>query len=339
MLITRTDIAKRVGVSVATVSYVLNGRPGVSQKTARRVEMAARELEYRPKLGLRGLRETKGLTIAFAFNFPSRSVTHDISYHELFFHVSFAAHMQDCTLIAHPSLSGTRPVKEILSELKARGVDGVLLGSDLTDEDLETLSETDIPTFLVARRHTFNHVGCMLGDDKAGCTRVTRLLLGLGHRDIVFVGLNNRETSQWRLDGFLAAMNDADIEVPPERIISCPYEMTDGEAIGQRLATQGQLPTAIVTSSDVIAMGVISGLRKHGVEVPEQVSITGFGNWNVTEFLAKPLTTVDTMVEQQGMVAMSQLIRMINDPAAKGHEVLVPTRVIQRDTCIPPRKD
>ncbi|KKL17768.1 hypothetical protein LCGC14_2482220, partial [marine sediment metagenome] len=225
MTITRADIAKQAGVSVATVSYVLNGRPGISQKTTRRVEMVARELEYRPRLGIRGLRKTKRLTIAFAFNFSSRRMVHDISCHELFFHVSFAAHMQDCTLITHPSLSGARPVREIMSELKVRDVDGVLLGSNLTEGDLESLSETKMPTILLGRRHTFNHVGCVLGDDKAGCTRVTRLLLGLGHRDIVFVGLNKRETSQCRLDGFLAAMNDADIDVPPERIISCPYEI------------------------------------------------------------------------------------------------------------------
>jgi alanine racemase len=185
----------------------------------------------------------------------------------------------------------------------------------------------------------------VLVDDEGGARLAAEHLLGLGHRDVLVMGIeaalgetDDEGVAGRRLAGYRGALADRGIELPFDRIVRPPAAIEGGEAAFLRVWSRGDRPTAVLCMSDATATGVLAAARRLGVRVPEELSIVGFDDLPLTRFTDPPLTTVHQPVRRKGEVAASMLLEALRRPSADDQDqvlVLETRLVVRRSTAAP----
>lgn len=332
MAVTIYDIAKRVKTSAVTVSLALRDSHRVSDATKRKIKSVAEELGYRPNPLACGLVGAKTKTIAFVFNFPSEDMGHDISYMELFHVISQEASRQNYKLFVHSSTTA-KPIDEVYYEVSRYGVDGIVLGTNINnDKDRKALDEAILPTVLLAREYSSEKVTCLIYGDTGGAVQAVDHLVGLGHTRIAFAGRNPIEACTRRYQGYVSALEKTGIEVDKSLVFDSHWDVESGERIGLRIAAMQNRPTAVLATTDLMAIGVISGLRQAGLSVPKDISVIGFDNLHLSRFSVPHLTTVDMDRAAIAKAAMGSLLEMIDDSSDILQQKLIPSKLIVRES-------
>lgn len=331
MAVTIYDIAKEVNTSAVTVSLALRGSKRVSKNTRERIENVAQRLGYQPNPLARGLIGAKTKSIAFVFNFPSDHFAHDLSYMELFHAVSVVASKNDYKLFVHSSTKA-RPIKEVFADVRPYGVDGLILGSNIVDaNDSKALENAPIPTVILGRDFCSEKVSCLVYGGQDGSREAVRHLFGLGHKRIVFAGKNKVEASKRRFDGYVEALEECGLGYDSDLIIESEWNVENGELAGEKIAKMNPLPTAVIATTDLMAIGVIAGLRAGGLNVPDDVSVVGFDNLHISEYSIPSLTSVDLRRDLIAKNSMELLLEMVNKKAA-GQRREIPSTLFLRDS-------
>ena len=321
--VTIRDVASHAGVSIATVSRVLRGTTPVTPATRDRVLAAVSELGFRPSALGRSLAE--GRHAANGIVFPDLSGPYYaevvLGYEEM------AGELGRSVLIL--STHGRDAAPDMVRELAGR-VDGlVVLGRTVSDDVIEEIAQRGIPVVVLARPAP-SAVDSVKAENDESAHRLTEHLIGHGCRRFVFLGdVNRSPDSMERWSGFRAALERAGI-APPDEPRGVGLREEEGLRAADDLAA-GELPDAVVCANDEVALGLIEGLRRAGVQVPGQVAVTGWDDVMAARYAG--LTTVRQPMRALGAHAARLLdIRIRGDAEAPRHEVL-PTELVIRDSC------
>lgn len=325
------DVAARAGVSVATVSYVLNGKKKVSEQTKNIVLDVIQELEYVPDLNARGLsrKDTKligvvvpqtepGSTLVFRNNFYSE-ILESIEYHARQYGY-------------HVLISATDVTEDYLNLIRERNLDGVIIIGTYQNAFLEQLRQIDIPIVLVDSYCKYDGFHEIRIDDMESSYMATRYVLEAGHRQIGLVCglLHENGVMQKRFKGYQKALAEFGIPCKEGYIFEETVDYDSGVAIAQKIAKEHRELTALVATADVFAIGLIKGFYEAGVRVPEDISVMGFDDLDISAYLTPGLTTVRQEISFKGERAIELLVQNMADKTMKKAEEVLPVTLVER---------
>ncbi|RCV51160.1 LacI family DNA-binding transcriptional regulator [Marinitenerispora sediminis] len=325
-----SDVARRAGVSLSTVSRALRGAPGVSPAVRAKVARAAAELSYVVSRDASSL--VTGATGRVAAIVPF--------LRPWFFGAALAGISAELRAAGLDMLVYEVGDAEGLdSYVRAlplrRNVDAVIAVSlDLDDRETKQLDEIGVPVVYCSQRAEGRP--SVFIDNAAAAAAATRFLLNLGHRRIAYVQSRDETGFSWisrhRRDGYLQAMAEAGAEAV---VVTERDGPRGGAAAAARLLGAPNPPTALFAESDDVAMGALGVLRRSRVPVPEAVSVVGFDNHDVAEVL--DLTTVAQPVSELGAAAARLAARLLRGGADPAEHVLLPTELVVRRSASAPR--
>lgn len=305
--VTMRDVAKLAGVSVATVSTVVNGSASVSPENTRRVVEAMAALEYRPDQLARSLKLGKSFVIG--------AVVPDITnlfYPEVVRGVEEAADGEGYSVILCNSNEDPARESRHLEMLRSRRVDGVLLAPCAAAAAYGSMGAWRVPLVFVDRvPDTPKH--CSISTDNAGAAcQATRYLIGLGHRRIAAIAGNVQlSPHRDRLEGFRRAMAGAGLPVREDHVRLGTQRIESGYQAARELLTAGNPPTAILSTNNRMLLGVMEALADLNLPCPGRVSVVGFDEYAWTRHHTPTLTVVAQDSFGMGRRAMEMLLRRI----------------------------
>lgn len=324
------DVAREAGVSIATVSRVLNNIDVVNEDTKKRVVEAIKELGYRPNIIARSLKTQRTKTIGILIP--------DISsqfYPDIVRGAEDVSNIYDYNVILCNSDFDDKKEKEYLRVLKEKMVDGVIyMSSSLNDEILDLINELNLRTILVETKDKNGLFPSVTIDNVLATYEGTKHLTDKGFKKIAFIGVNKATMNAWgeRCIGFEKAMKEAKLEVDEDLVYFDTLRVKTGIDGVQKFLDNKKTFDAIVCASDEIAMGAINTLRENGVKVPEQVSVIGFNNNYVGSIFYPKLTTISQPSYDMGSVAMRMLIKILNNKELEEKHFVLGHEFIKRDS-------
>jgi DNA-binding LacI/PurR family transcriptional regulator len=323
-------VAQLAGVSVPTVSKVINGRSDVSPDTRRRVEAVIQEWGYQ-----RTRRPTRAAhLIEMVFN----GLDSEWAL-EIVMGAERVARENDLALVITEMQGRHRPDRGWIEGVLARQPTGLLaVLVDLTEAQRTQLKSRDIPLVVVDPTGEPLHDTPSVGATNwSGGLAATRHLLGLGHTRIaVIAGPEDILCSRARLDGYRAAMDSAGVEVDPALVCFGDFSVEDGVAYARELLGLPQRPTAIITGNDLQALGVYQAAREARLHIPEDLSVVGFDDLPVARWVGPPLTTVRQPLAEMAMAAARLVLRLANGEQPSQTRIELSTELIIRESTAPP---
>ena len=339
MKATITDVAKRAGVSMKTVSRVLNNEPNVAEKTRAHVKAIADELRYSPNLAARGLATSKSYLLALIYDNPSPNYISHIQRGAIDACREAGYHLVVEPLSLPESSSHDEKVKIVQSVLDRLPVDGVILTPPLSDSGavLEVLTELNVKCVRVAPKNggTQAFVGM---DDETASYQMTQHLLERGHKKIAFVlGHVDHAATSLRYAGYLRAMKEAGLAVLDDLVVQGDFSFESGAAAAHQLLTKSdaEKPTAIFASNDDMAAAVISVAGQMGLDVPGSLSVCGFDDTPLARVIWPALTTVRQPIYKMGHQAAKELVRRSDEESEKGQ--ILDFEIMLRDSVSYPK--
>lgn len=324
--LTLSDIAALAGVSRSAASRALDKRAPVKGARADRVREIAALHGYVPNSWAANLRRQRTGLIGVVV--PRLTDTVMAMLYEAIVECASERGYQATVVTTNDD-----PVKELQRgrALLAQRVDGFILTTartDGADPFLIELKEQSIPYALALRTDGAASPSAVI-DDHMGASLATRHLLELGHRRIAFIGGPvHASSSQAREAGYRTAMADAGESIAPELVYASNFSVEAGLDIGQRLLALADVPTAVVTANDSLALGLMSAAQRQGIRVPDELSLVGYNDTPLAARLAVPLTSVRVPFNE---VAASAL-RLLLDPGAQSAAPVKPQLIVRDST-------
>ena len=331
-MVSMKDIAKKCGVSVATVSKALNGQKDISPETRQRICAAAEEMGYMASSAARALKTNRSYNLGMLFVDENRSGLG----HEYFstilegFKAEAESHGYDITFIN--SHVGDEP-NSYVKHCRYRGLDGIVIACvNFTDPRILALVESNIP--LVTIDHVFEGHTAVLSDNVNGVDTLVRYAWKKGHRKIAYLHGEDSAVTRGRLTGFRQACADLGLKIPAEYIIPCVYHDPDlCEQATRKLLQLPDPPTCILFPDDFSFIGGHNAMMEAGITIPalnpggRAISVLGYDGINLARMMH--LTTYTQNAYTIGRVAAERLIRTIEDPGTPARQVLVSGELLE----------
>lgn len=304
------DVAERAGVSIKTVSRVVNREPNVREEMVLRVQQAVAELDYRPNFSARNLAGRKAYLIALTYDNPSASYLMGIQDGAL-----RACRQLGYSVLLHPcAYDSPTLVEDLLALVRERRPTGLVLTPPLSDSSrlLDLLDSKEIDYVCIGSIDTQHRGPIVRADDQRGAYEVTSYLLNLGHRRIAFIqGHPAHLAAQTRTEGFLQAHRDHGVEPDSQLIVQGAFTFDSGMECARVLLTRRPLPTAIFAANDEMAAGVLHVAHDLGIQVPAQLSVVGFDDVPTARRVWPSLTTVRQPIKAMAEMAVEVLVNFI----------------------------
>ena len=321
------DVAKAAGVSVSTVSRVLNAKTDVASDTQDRVQAAIDQMGYTSNLAARSMRSRRKNLLGLVV--PDIGLPYSI---EVMKGVNRAIAESSFDLLVYTTgdirKSGAPSHEQYYISLLNNSVtDGVLIVASAAAEFI-----TDSPIVSVDPHMVNPNYPSIQGMNHQGAVDAVKYLIGLGHRRIGFIGGRPEIASAiLRLNGYLDAHKEAGISVDDALMIPGDFTTETGYQRGLTLLTMKDPPTAIFAANDQSAIGVFQAAEELKLRIPEDVSIVGFDNISEAKYLG--LTTIDQALAEMGYVAIHMLIRLVNKETLASQTYEMPTKLVVRNSC------
>jgi DNA-binding LacI/PurR family transcriptional regulator len=332
------EVAARSGVSVATVSNVLQNKSHLySPETAERVWQAVRELGYRPSSVARSLIRQRTDTIGVILEERQELVLDPYVMGVLEGMLEYTVPRNYPIKIV--SMLYQQSPDSFLAHVDDGSVDGVVLVAPRTySAALQWAQESGIPAVVVGSTPPDTPLPCVDVDDGAAIYQAVRWLIELGHRRIGHIaGPQTQWSGKRRLQAYHHAMRDAGIEVKPDWIAEGIYTPPSGKEAMERLLQVSPPLTAVVCGNDWMAMGAMEAIYQKGLRVPEDISIIGFDDIDTAQWVTPPLTTMRQPTRQIGAKAAELLINQI-ETGKRGNEIaLFSAEMVVRQSVAPPK--
>ena len=330
MAATMQDVAQRAGVSIKTVSNVVNGYPYIRESTRQRVLDAIQELDYQVNAAARNLRTGRTGIIALAL--PELSLPY---FAELADAVIEAADQQGLTVIIEQHGGRRERELDVLSGVRRHLTDGLIYSPLALGEGDEAHLEVDFPLVLLGERIFHDPVDHVTMDNVEAARAATSYLLGLGRRRIAVIGVHPGEvigSAGLRLRGHLAALAEAGIEADDALLgpAGLWHRATGAQAMADMLDA-GVRPDAVFGLNDALALGAMHELQLRGLRIPEDVAVVGFDDIDEGAYANPALTTVDPGREQIARTAVEMLAARIGARGDReAHRVIADYSVVVR---------
>lgn len=333
--LTIKDIAQLANVSVSTVSNVLNGTGRPSKETSEKVLKIVRQTKFNLNASARTLRRRTSHIIGVLV--PSLG-THDVFDLNPFYwefvngvRVTVEAHGYDVIL-------KTVDVNADVSILLHRDLDGIIVvGAYDNNPFTESVIAAEIPAVFVDSYLTFDHVNTVNLDNRFGAYLAVRHLLGLGHRHITFIGgqLRSNGIDDERYQGYRHAIHENGEETEAE-VIEAEVSLEGGRTTAHQMVYSGHRCTGIVTTSDVLAIGLIKGFYECGINVPRDISIVGFDDIEYSGYTIPALTTIHQDVFERAREASRLLLQVVDrKDGDDAQQIRVQPRLVVRESTAP----
>ncbi len=305
------DVAAEAGVSMKTVSRVLNHEPNVAESTRVRVEAAVEKLRYKPHPSARTLAGRRSYLVAMLYDNPSSNYLMEV---ELGLLDACKAHHYN--LMLAPLVYDARDIVDTVEALIEQSrLDGVVLTPPITDDPalLARLDELDVPYSSISAMAPNRRVGVTV-DEQSAVREMVGHLVGLGHRRIAHIkGHAAHGATGWRLAGYRDGLREAGIRFDPALVVDGEFSHESGFEAATRLLALAKPPTAIFAGNDDMAAGVICAAYELGLQVPRDVSVCGFDDTPISRHIYPALTTVRQPTREMGRLAGEELLKTIRD--------------------------
>ncbi len=306
------DVARLAGVSVATVSAVINGNVPVSPKRTELVRSAMAQLQYQPDERARILRTGRSRTLGVVVP----DVTNPF-YPEILRDFEHAARAQGYSVLLCDSENSSEQEKAHLMQLAARRVDGALVACVSSLSTYDWLEGRNFPVVFFERIPIAGRFNAVSTNHRAAALEATRHFIGLGHRQIAFfLGDPALSSNSARVEGFREGMSGSGLAVSPEGVSSALYTVENAAARAAILLTGPQRPTAILCSNSVLLLGVARAARDLGLRCPKDLSIMCFDSPSWTAHYPPPITTMAQPTAEIASAAIGMILDQIGRPPA-----------------------
>lgn len=328
---TLEDVAQRAHVSRQTISRVINGKGEIRESTRQRVLDAIRELGYRPNAHARTLASNKSSNIAL--------VVPDIAqpfYPEIARGVEDGAyHAGYSVFLCHTARDPQREL-QALERLRGHRIAGAIIcNSRLDDETLERTLIGGFSVVLVNRELPNGYATVIWPGYDTGGTMATEHLLTLGRRRIVYLGFDiDTKADNDRRQGYRAALEHAGIPFDPARVLCAPNTFQGGYTAMDALVRQKVVADGLFASTDVMAIGAMRYAATHGIRIPEEIAVIGFGGSDIASMVTPALSTIAVPLYTIGVTAVQELLDLINGKGEEQRHIHTePTLLVRGSSC------
>ena len=334
-MITLKEIAAEAGVSVMTVSNVIhNNLARVSPETAEKIRAILEKHHYVPNMAARSLISKASHIVAVLL--PLWNETADSMLLD-----PYTGQMAGLleTLLREKEyyvmMCSFQTVDQVLAIQRTWQIDGSILVVPHSDHITHELVERSVSPLVVIDR-CFDDLKmlsvCL--DDRKGCYLSTRHLLEMGHRSIGFASplISGSEVVRQRFQGYREALAEFGAEFNPNWVFDDYYHQEGGERVGEMILAMNHRPTAIVTTEDLVACGIIKACQAGGMRVPEDMSVVGFDNSSPSRLITPGLTTVAQDVRKKAEEVVQMLMKAIRDPKHVNDHVLLDVELVHRQS-------
>lgn len=337
MKATINDVAKLSGVSIKTVSRVMNNEPSVRQLTREKVQAVVKELNYQPNLAARNLAGTKSYTVAYIYDNPNAYYIIDMQEGIL-----AACRQQGFELLINPCDSKKENItEEIINTIKHARIAGVVLTPPFSErpEFVKRITELDVKVVRIMSGDVAPDElsPCVMVNDREAAQTITQHLIDLGHKNIAFIagGAEHMSTIE-RYKGYRRALKANHIEFKKNLVIEGEYSFESGVNGAKQLMAEevslDERPSAIFSCNDEIAAGALFAARLMNIKIPEQLSIAGFENSPFSRQTWPKLTTADQPNKQIAKDAASLLISQVRKQQNKNITSQYVPQLVVRDS-------
>lgn len=305
--VTINDVAAAAGVSIKTVSRIINREPNVRPATQQKVQQVIDALDYRPSPSARSLAGNHSYNIGLVYSNPTPSYVHEVQNGVL-----TICREEGYDLLIHPCDHESAGLcNEIASLHRQHKVDGLILTPPITDHQqlVATLMEQNTPIASISPIDQNSSIPYVHTNEQEAAYQLTQHLISLGHRRIGFIlGPQDHVASTLRLAGFKQALEEANISLDARYLAQGQFNFESGKECTQSLLALVPRPTAIFASNDTMAAGAMMVAHKRGLTLPEELSIVGFDDSPTASRLWPTLTTVKLPIRQLAQNATKILI-------------------------------
>jgi LacI family transcriptional regulator len=329
------EVANEAGVSIATVSYVVNNKQGIklASDTEEKVKHAIKKLGYVPNLSARILANNKsnmiGVVIPQTEN-EKAFMLHNPFYSEFLSSFEYKAR----TAEYHVLISGTNADERYIDIAQKRNLDGIVILGAYPKDVLNDLKESKIPIVLVDTYMSDGYFNAIGTNDKQGAYEATKFLISKGHKNITVVtgSVEEHGVNQERLDGYKKALTDSGIAINENYIFTGTVSYEYGEKVAERMKELSSEITAVFCTADILALGLLKGLHKLHISVPKDISVMGFDDIYLADLITPSLTTVKQNITSKGECAAKMIIDLAEDKIKEKQMLFVPMEIIERES-------
>lgn len=328
------DVAKMAGVSIATVSFVINKKKSISIETKNRVLKAIKALDYHPSRSAIDLVSGKTGNIGFILT-DDHFLRTEPFYTRIFLGAEFEARNEGYYIILtsiSPDFNDQDPLPRFILN---KSVDGVIIAGKIPSVLIERISSYGLPTVYIDYVPPTNCCSLVLIDNIQGGLIATNHLISLGHKNIAFIGGDIKHPSlSDRLNGYKQALNNANIPIRNNLIIiDAKYpDRQNGYDSAKKLFTKDKNVTAVFAGNDAMGIGILHYLKENGYRVPDDISLIGFDDVEADLMLNPPLSTIRVPKIEMGSEALKLIANIIKNKKALNKKILVPVELIKRES-------
>ena len=332
------DVAALAGVSMKTVSRVMNNEPNVRPATRAKVQAAVAELNYHPNMSARSLAGNRSYLLGLLYGIPSAHYVLDIQEGVL-----DVCRPQGYELLVHPcNHQDPNLVDEVVDLVRNKRIDGIMVTPPISDQMalLNNLKKAGVPFVRVAPTESKNLSPYVETNDREATYDMTCKLIAMGHKRIGFIcGDPDHRAVTLRYEGYKAALIENDIAINDEFVEQGTNRFDSGEVSARRLLAKKNRPTAIFAATDDMAAGAMMVAHQMGIKIPEELSVAGFDDTPVAHKIWPALTTVRQPIQQMAKKATELLIKQLRGKDVQLPASMLSSSLIMREsTGVAPKK-
>jgi len=338
--VTLKEIAAMVGVSTATVSYVLNNTAQVSDETRQKVEKIIKETGYRSNMLAKSLRKNETCLIGIIVEDVTvwhtayiidgmNEIAETRGYNTILSNLRLLSKIE--SQFEHISIF-QKDIDKALDVLIGMQVDGVIYVGMHDRKISHVLDDIQKPV-VYCYCYTDGESSSVRYSNVKTAYQLTQSLIQKGHRNFGIInGLETSEPGKLRFQGVCEALKDAGIELNPENVVWGDWKYQKGKEAAQELLSRKDYPSAIIAMNDEMAIGVYHAAAQLGLKIPDDVSITGFDNADIAQYVSPKLTTVERPLQEMGYRSMELLLNMIQGINAGDMNITLPCTIVEGES-------
>lgn len=324
MSVTIKDIAKLANVSHTTVSRALNNSPYINEETKSKIKALAKELNYVPNYSAKSLVLLKSYVIGVFFSSISEG-TSDTFFHEIVKGVNKAIDKEYNLVI--------RGIDQYSNPIDNKNFDGIIVVSQKKEDDefIKKIIEKNIPTVVINRVVDIDNIVNIVSNDTKGAYDAVDYFIKNNHRKIAYIqGNKGFESSDYRKKGYINALEDHNIMVNEDYIMTGKYTLDSGYDNMKKLLNLSERPTAVFCANDDIAVGAMKAIYESGLNVPEDISVIGFDNSNFCNYVTPTLSSVRKDAFMMSEMGGINLLNILNNKPTENQRLYIESTLVIR---------
>jgi LacI family transcriptional regulator len=333
--VTIKDVAKAANVSIATVSYIINNSKKMPEETRAKVNEVIKELGYEPNMTARSLVKKESRAIAIIMPMKEKHkksiLTENPFFQEFIFGVEYRARELGYTTL----IMGVDSEEKCLKLIQSGNLAGIVVLGYLGKNKYKLLSNVSVPVVIVDQEKSDSKFIYIITEDERGAFLAVEHLISKGHKNIALLTGSIYESPVYknRFEGYRKALEKHNIEVDKKKIFECSVSYEGGIKSAKQIKDRIQDITAVFCTADIIALGLIKGLHRAGIEVPVNLSIVGFDNIRNSKYFIPELTTVSQQILEKGEKAVDLIYNALNSCiSSDNNECIIPVSIVERES-------